>query len=187
MRFLDYIGRLTGHRLIHPDSGELLSFNDGELSNAYRYRWVNRHVQKCSTCQAEIDLLQSDFQSFLELEFEAKRKEAVSVAEGLDRLQATLRSPEVELVNTLLLAEEDAALRRTTWHREQLSSEVQAYLGERATSDLLDRIGHADDHLKFIEAAGPLLTSFLGKRAAARVESRFNEIRELSAAMMPGV
>ena len=78
-------------------------------------------------------------------------------------------------------------MRREEWLREQLSSEVQAYLGERATSDLLDRIGHADDHRKFIEAVGPLLTSFLGKRAAARVESRFNEIRELSAATMPGV
>ena len=84
----------------------------------------------------------------------------LSVAEGLDRVQATLRSPEP--LNTLSLAEEDAA-----WLREQLSSEVQAYIGERATSDLFDRIGRADDHRKLSKRWG-FADDFLGKRAAAR-------------------
>jgi hypothetical protein len=43
--------------------------------------------------------------------------------------QGTLGSPEFELANTLLIAEEDAALERTRWLSEQLSSEAQVYPG----------------------------------------------------------
>jgi hypothetical protein len=173
------------HHLMHPDSGELLAFNDGELA-PNRYRRVNRHVQRCFACQAQIHRLQSDFQSFLEWEVQANRSEAVSVAEGLNRLKTTLLGPEFELANTLLLAEEDAALDRARWLSEQFSSEVQAYLGERVTSDLVNGVSHIGDPQKFIHAVRPLLEIFLGKRAAARVGSRLNEISKLSAARMPG-
>ena len=149
----------------HPTSGDLQSFLDCELEPLSRSR-VKRHVATCSNCRTELENLKMGLQLYLDMDARQKQDDVLAILEGFANLQAALGASEPAV------AQMRSA--RDRWLHEQLSSEVQAYLGQQATLDLLEQTGANADPRLLLKAAQPLLVTFLGKKACGRIEERFN-------------
>lgn len=153
--------------LFHPNESLLQTYVDGELKPS-QVPIIVEHLEKCRFCQGQVSQLKATFLRFQEMQqsIEAGGKEAL--AEGLERVRATIQVWRKQNLPVGEFQWETAArLRRM---REQVSKEIGLYLGSRMTQTLSKDLGNTlEDNQKLILAAEPLLAAFFGNRAAARL------------------
>lgn len=184
LRFFDFIAVWKNLMSAHPASQKLLAFHDRALSER-QHRRVGLHVKKCPVCQQEISQFEAAFADYLQLENDAKLDEVPLFEQGLAKLQAALE--DFPLIQTQTLLAGEPAFVNAQQVTEQLFAEVEAYFGVWTTSHLVGSVGGAEDPQSFIKAAAPLLTAFLGRKAASRVENQFLKIAGLDGAIVAGM
>jgi len=137
--------------LEHLDIEALASLLFGELQ-AYRVRAVRHHLAGCALCRQEFERLQQSLEC---------GPVDCDPAPDTDTLLATLRDWETSGVQA-----GDALKRR-------IAIELAPYVGQAGADTLLRPV--QDDGRNLLSRIAPLLTVFLGRRAAGNLVSRVVE------------
>jgi hypothetical protein len=154
---------------MHPDPGTLAAYRDRELSEP-EARDVARHLETCPRCAREAETASAEWA--LSLAADAQfRSQCVPPADGLEQvlglIQEWRRSAAAEGVEGQ--ASSPAELRR------RIGAQLELYFGSE-TGPLLESIAcsrRPADNL--ITAVEPLLTAFLGRKAAGVLMRRILE------------
>jgi hypothetical protein len=154
---------------MHPDPGRLVAYRDRELSEP-EARDVARHVATCPRCAREAESASAEWE--LSLAADAQfRSRCVPPADGLEQvlglIQEWRRSAAAEGVEGQPSNLADLRLR--------IGAQLELYFGSE-TAVLLESIAcsrRPADNL--ITAVEPLLTAFLGRKAAGVLMRRILE------------
>jgi anti-sigma factor RsiW len=145
---------------MHLDAGTLAAYSDGELSEPAAGR-AARHLKSCRRCAEEAERIRAEREVALAADA-LFRLQCVPPQDGLERvrscIQEWLRSA---AAGGAMPASSAADLRR------RIGAQLELYFGSE-TAALLEKVAPsrrpADDPIAAVE---PLLTAFLGRKAAA--------------------
>jgi hypothetical protein len=140
---------------MHPDIAALASLYFEELP-VPEARSVTQHLSGCAPCRQEFERFRASVDGAVEGES--------SVAADCDRLLNRLREWETTTADSGLQGE---ALKR------RIAEELAPYLGKAGADALLQPVD--DDGGDLLTKVTPLLTMFLGRKAAGKLVSRVVE------------
>jgi hypothetical protein len=134
---------------MHPDIETLVCHSNGELSPQIE-KTVSRHLMGCETCRLEFRRLSA-----------APDKDAPPIsADEVDGLLSRLRTWE---------RGESQPERNCEALKQRVAGSIEPYLGKAAAAALLQPV--REDGRNLLSNVAPVLTTFLGRRAAGNLVS----------------
>jgi hypothetical protein len=146
---------------IHPDTKTLLAYRDGELARGRSVK-AALHLAHCGQCRRELTSIQTEARQF-DADQASPRLE-----EGFARLLAAARR--------IQLAHRDTLRSKI---RERVAAQLEMLLGSGAVT-IQKAASTRQDGPGALAAAEPLLSAFLGQKAAALLASRLLDGVDLS-------
>ncbi len=158
---LGALGRWLAKR-IHPWAGALVAYGDGELG-PLATRWVEHHIQTCSSCRREMQLFKEQlgrFQLFAQPSPDPEMLEQglADLRQAMRRFVPDAHQPQVE--------DQDLAARR------RFVQELEGYLGKRAAGALVGRLGQDKRLHDLLFISAPALTALLGRKTTDAIVAR---------------
>jgi len=139
---------------IHPDTKTLLAYRDGELARGRSVK-AALHLAHCGQCRRELTSIQTEARQF-DADQASPRLE-----EGFARLLAAARR--------IQLAHRDTLRSKI---RERVTAQLEMFLGSGAAASIRTVAAERHDGPGAIAASEPLLSAFLGQRAASLLAGR---------------
>ena len=143
---------------MHLEAGVLVAYRDREL-NEEAGRNVARHLESCPKCAHEEKRLSSDWELLLAADARF-RSQCVPPAGGLDRVLSG-----IEEWKRSAAASPAAQSSNLAEVRRRIGAHLELYFGS-GTAAMLERTAASPRPVAAVE---PLLTAFLGRKAAAAV------------------
>lgn len=143
---------------MHLDPGVLVAYRDREL-NEEAGRNVARHLASCPRCAREEKQISSDWELLLAADAQF-RSQCVPPTEGLDRVLSG-----IEEWKHSAAASPAAQSSNLAEVRRRIGAQLELYFGSGAAAML----ARAAASPRPVAAVEPLLTAFLGRKAAAAV------------------
>lgn len=175
--------RWKGKILSHPDDKTLQAFLDGELKRSQSQE-VLSHLASCDRCRQEMSQRKAAWLRFQQLDSTWKANESLLLSDGLQRVLGKIEEWQIAHAPEAAMTEIPYRLRRT-WLINQISCELETYLGAQLTSDLVcNLVDHLSDNQSLIARASSLLSAFLGQKVEARISQRIQQIFEANQALV---
>ncbi len=160
---------------MHPDSATLLAYRDRELGKDLA-REIERHLAACAECAGRLERLSEEWDLILAADA-VFRSRCMPPPDGLDRLLSAIQ----ECGRPVARPVEPAELKR------RIAEQLEVYFGSRISA-VLDTVP-ASPHLaeNLLARVEPLLTTFLGRKAAAAVIAEIMKGLDPQSCLTPGV
>ena len=148
---------------MHPDPGTLAAYRDRELGEP-EAREVARHLEMCRRCAQEAERVSAEWE--LSLAADAQfRSQCVPPEDGLERVLSLIQ----EWKRSAAAEGAEAQPSNLDELRRRIGAELELYFGAETVA-LLEKVAFSRRPAEsLIAAVEPLLTAFLGRKAAGAV------------------
>lgn len=157
---------------MHPDTATLLAYRDRQLGEVAQHD-TKLHIASCARCAAKLERLSKEWERIL-AEDAVLRRLCAPPPDGLSRVLSAIRergraegSPESEL-------------------KQKIIEQLEVYFGSRVSA-VLGAEPASEQGADLLAKAEPLLTTFIGRRAAAAVVAEIHKGIDPRACLDAGV
>ncbi|HOK45907.1 MAG TPA: hypothetical protein PLA43_19535 [Bryobacteraceae bacterium] len=157
---------------MHPDTATLLAYRDRQLS-AVAQREIQLHIAGCARCSAALERLSKEWEHIL-AEDAAFRRLCAPPRDGLDRVLSAIRE------------RGRAASSTESELKQKIVEQLEVYFGSRIWA-VLGGGPASEQGTDLLAKAEPLLTTFIGRRAAAAVVAEIHKGADPRACLDAGV
>ncbi|MGE5571183.1 MAG: anti-sigma factor family protein [Rhodospirillales bacterium] len=155
---------------MHPDITTLLAYRDRQLEDVAQHK-IQLHVAGCARCAAKLERLSKEWDHILAAD-SALRRLCAPPPDGLARVLSAIR--------------ERAARSTESELKQKVVEQLEVYFGSRIWA-VLGGGPASEQGTDLLAKAEPLLTTFIGRRAAAAVVAEIHKGVDPGACLNAGV